>query len=354
MDEIVLTPHDRLLVFAPHPDDESLGCGGLIHRASKAGATVNIVFVTGGDANPWPQRMKERRWRLNEGARLRWSAVRSAEAKAALLALGAGAARTEFLQWPDQGLTSRLFDKPIASVGRLRHILVEVQPTLVAMPSVNDSHPDHSALALMLLAALRAQACPARVLTYWLHGRTSIPTVAASELTLTCQEFNDKRTAALSHNSQGLFGTSRLLRFVTATEAFSPPPLESHDSKASWHWRFQSRTLLGALMCHTIKIIAISSDGTLRSRCLKLNEAIENGDVAMSRPSTMAIDIELTPLWADAVWVMAKLDTPHRLNVYDSFAWSECHPQSAVARAVNPMDIKTARRHEDVAAIADH
>ena len=46
----------KIAVLAPHPDDESLGTGGLIQQALAAGAEVRVIFVTDGDNNPWPQR----------------------------------------------------------------------------------------------------------------------------------------------------------------------------------------------------------------------------------------------------------------------------------------------------------
>ncbi|CAM4153744.1 PIG-L family deacetylase [Nocardiopsis rhodophaea] len=39
----------RILIFAPHPDDETLGCGGLMHKAKAAGAQIFIQFLTVGD-----------------------------------------------------------------------------------------------------------------------------------------------------------------------------------------------------------------------------------------------------------------------------------------------------------------
>src|SRR5947209_4351316 len=39
------------LVFAPHPDDETLGCGGAIVRKKRAGAVVKIVVMTDGSAS---------------------------------------------------------------------------------------------------------------------------------------------------------------------------------------------------------------------------------------------------------------------------------------------------------------
>ncbi len=42
---------DRVLILAPHPDDEAIGAGGLIQRAKKAGAEVKVGLYTNGDHN---------------------------------------------------------------------------------------------------------------------------------------------------------------------------------------------------------------------------------------------------------------------------------------------------------------
>ena len=46
-----VTAQDSLLIVAPHPDDESLCCAGLIHMARQAGARVAIVWITNGDGS---------------------------------------------------------------------------------------------------------------------------------------------------------------------------------------------------------------------------------------------------------------------------------------------------------------
>jgi hypothetical protein len=58
---LTFTAADRLLVFAPHPDDETIATGELIQLARASGAVVHVVFATDGDNNPWPQRWCERR-----------------------------------------------------------------------------------------------------------------------------------------------------------------------------------------------------------------------------------------------------------------------------------------------------
>ena len=75
-----LSPQDRVLVFAPHPDDEALGCGGLIQQAVELGAEVRVIFQTDGDNNPWPQRYVEQRWTIDASCRQRWGARRRLEA----------------------------------------------------------------------------------------------------------------------------------------------------------------------------------------------------------------------------------------------------------------------------------
>ena len=42
----------RLLVIAPHPDDEVLGAGGLMQRVHAGGGTVRVVYLTDGDGYP--------------------------------------------------------------------------------------------------------------------------------------------------------------------------------------------------------------------------------------------------------------------------------------------------------------
>ena len=50
--ESLLSAETRLMVFAPHPDDESLGAGGLIQRVLNSGGQVRVVFMTNGDGFP--------------------------------------------------------------------------------------------------------------------------------------------------------------------------------------------------------------------------------------------------------------------------------------------------------------
>src|SRR5882757_725225 len=46
-----ITADDRIVVVAPHPDDEVLGAGGLIQQARAVGAEVHVIYLTSGDHN---------------------------------------------------------------------------------------------------------------------------------------------------------------------------------------------------------------------------------------------------------------------------------------------------------------
>ncbi|PYK75069.1 MAG: hypothetical protein DME39_05235 [Verrucomicrobia bacterium] len=109
------TSRSRLLLFAPHPDDESLGCSILLQRAVRARAMIRVVYVTDGDDNPWPQRVLERKWRLNDNDRRRWGRLRRTEALAALRVLGMHGSAACFLGLPDQKLSAMLMRGALCS-----------------------------------------------------------------------------------------------------------------------------------------------------------------------------------------------------------------------------------------------
>ncbi|MEA2336536.1 MAG: hypothetical protein QOE82_543, partial [Thermoanaerobaculia bacterium] len=112
---------ERLLVLAPHPDDEVIGCGGLVALHLREGRPVHVVVAT-------------------DGAQAGDAAQREAESRAALALLGD--ATIEFLRFPDRELANaRELDDRLAS------ILREWKPDLIAVPSPLEIHPDHIALS---------------------------------------------------------------------------------------------------------------------------------------------------------------------------------------------------------------
>jgi LmbE family N-acetylglucosaminyl deacetylase/glycosyltransferase involved in cell wall biosynthesis len=137
---------ERLLVLAPHPDDEVIGCGGLVALHLTEGRPVHVVVAT-------------------DGAQAGDGAQREAESRAALAILGN--ATIEFLQFPDRDLANAT---ELAS--RLRTILRDWKPDLIAVPSPLEIHPDHLALSRTFCdliardASLFAELAVARIAFY--------------------------------------------------------------------------------------------------------------------------------------------------------------------------------------------
>lgn len=231
MPALPLNQHDRVLVVAPHPDDESLAAGGLLRRARHLGAAVRLVFATDGDNNPWPQRAAERCWRIDEAGRKRWGCKRRSEAIAALKALSVPGDDARFLGYADQGLTAelteggQLFSDLITEIDTFR-------PTMVIAPSLSDRHPDHNSLALLLTFARRRTNANVSWFSYLLHGKA--PVASASDvysLELNEEELEIKRCAVLCHESQMILCRNRFLRMIGKRELFyQESPAETHHS----------------------------------------------------------------------------------------------------------------------------
>jgi LmbE family N-acetylglucosaminyl deacetylase len=213
-------PTARVLVLAPHPDDEAIGAGGLIQRVKARGGDVRVVFITAGESNPWPQRYVTRRWRITPAQRAEWGRMRCSEASTSLAVLGLGPECPVFLGYPDQRIAemARRADQRIADA--LRAILRDYQPTLLVTPSAQDFHADHRAVAYFAHQAVRGLGDTApEIVTYVVHGEGA-PSRLHFSLDLNEREQRKKRAAIECHRSQLHLSRGRFLAFARATEEF--------------------------------------------------------------------------------------------------------------------------------------
>lgn len=248
---IQLSPADRLLVVAPHPDDETLAAGGLIQAAVAAGAAVRVALFTDGENNPWAQRATERRLFIGDAARRAFGSRRRREALASLAALGLGEDGAEFLGFPDQGTTAALLAGDRTAADRLAGLVREWRPSLLVGPSLYDLHPDHSALALVLLGALarlKLQGGPSpRLLTFVVHNpHLRHAASQTASVRLGPDQVARKLHAIRCNRSQLFWRGSWLVSFAADRESFwegNAPAADAGHPIVGAEWRDEALVL---------------------------------------------------------------------------------------------------------------
>ena len=163
---LTLEPFGRLVVVSPHPDDETLGCGGLVATTAETAVPVVVLVVTDGEL---------------AGPQKNLAEIRRGELHAALTALcGLERVTVHFLERPDGRVAGHL--------EFVRSAVADVigRGDLVVCPLIDDGHPDHEAVSRATTIAARQTA--ARLLTFpvWAwhcHDPKSSRTVADADST---------------------------------------------------------------------------------------------------------------------------------------------------------------------------
>jgi len=254
-------PGTRLMVFVPHPDDESIAASGLIQRVIEGEGKVRVVFVTNGDGYTYAVRLRVKNATVTAKDYIEYGKKRQEEAIQALCELGAQPEDAAFLGFPDDGIDDlwesywsnvqpfisphTLFDRPhrkglkrwvkysgVSLRDEIERVIKEFSPDWVVLPDPRDYHPDHAAAGVFVLDALESlysneDILPAKVLTYLVHykdypqarewstevsgtgvggfSRISEKTLADTSwltLPLSPEEVEGKRRALLAHSSQ--------------------------------------------------------------------------------------------------------------------------------------------------------
>jgi LmbE family N-acetylglucosaminyl deacetylase len=154
-DETAMAAVRSCVVLAPHPDDETLGCGGLIARKRAAGARVRVIVVTDG-------RFSHRSSVIGPD---RLSAIRRDESLRACAELGVPAEDVVHMGLVEGTIAERL-DHVVAA---LTAELGASDPDDVFVTSSLDWHPDHRSLASAAERAVRRRPGP-RLLEYPVWG----------------------------------------------------------------------------------------------------------------------------------------------------------------------------------------
>jgi LmbE family N-acetylglucosaminyl deacetylase len=152
---LLTVPVGPVLVIAPHPDDETLGAGGLIATLRRNDVRVVVVAATDGE-NAYETTLAERK-ALGE--------TRESEQRDALAILGVPNTAIKRLRLTDSGLTAQEADLTDAVAQ-----LAETDMTLLA-PWSGDFHPDHEACARAASHVSAAKGLPLMSYFFWTWHR---------------------------------------------------------------------------------------------------------------------------------------------------------------------------------------
>ena len=272
-----IDPSARILVVAPHPDDESLCCGGLISAARRVGAQVAIVWVTSGGGFRLDAMIVQKKARPKYADMRALARRRIDEAQQAAEALGVEANQLYFLGYPDRGVLALLldhYDSPYrskytgadavpweqalnpgspydgASLERdFAQVVARVRPTLVLAPSPYDAHPDHRASGILTLRIFGARGELDRVNFWIVHGGRGWPRPRGLHADLPqsppprgrslpwmrygvdAASREAKRLALRRHETQLKVMGRKMMSYVRATELYSPLPVTAADTR---------------------------------------------------------------------------------------------------------------------------
>ncbi|GBC99764.1 hypothetical protein HRbin17_02295 [bacterium HR17] len=146
---------DRIAIVAPHPDDEALGCGGLIQWLVNNGVIPHILVVTDGDGFDAAIRLHYHQLQVTERLRRAFALQRRKETLAAMGVLGVPVSHVHFLGLSERTLPTRwLMRRDERPLRELMTWLAAVQPTGVIVPSRYDDHPVHAVVCSLVWAAV--------------------------------------------------------------------------------------------------------------------------------------------------------------------------------------------------------
>jgi LmbE family N-acetylglucosaminyl deacetylase len=287
-----LVDSDRILILAPHPDDEAIGAAGVIQSALSRNLPVKIVYLTNGDSNELAFIIYEKRLVFKQSGVLAMGKLRHDEAVTAMSSLGLSPENMIFLGYPDAGtltmfqqywgitttpyksLLTRVrsvpyqysysFGAPYVGESILRDlkkILAEYKPTRIFVSHPMDNNPDHRAFYLFLRVALwdlGKQIDPPQIYPYLIHeARWPLPRGFHPDLALTpSDQINDsqirwfesdltpeqiekKRAAIALYKSQVEYNPPYLFTFARRNELFGdyPPIVIPNHPQGKIEWQ---------------------------------------------------------------------------------------------------------------------
>ncbi len=150
---------NSVMVFAPHQDDETFGCGGMIALKRQQEIPVHVVFLTDGQSGVNDLINKDE----NKDNTIQ---VRKQEAVKALEVLGVENSHTHFLDKQDGALEKLTVEQKQQTIAQIVELLKLHQPQEVYVPYRLDCHPDHEATFELVMLAIKEWQVQVELLQY--------------------------------------------------------------------------------------------------------------------------------------------------------------------------------------------
>ena len=173
-----IIPTQKILIIAPHPDDEIISCGGLIQKIIKNKAKIKIVYISNGENNliSLISQIKQKK-PLNT---TKLGNKRISEAKKATKILGLSSNNLIFLGYPDSYIKNIYSKKHFLYKNqkqytkanltkKLKQIITNYQPNIIITPHPKDKDPDHQNTTLFVQKIIKNLNSKPQLYTYLIH-----------------------------------------------------------------------------------------------------------------------------------------------------------------------------------------
>ena len=340
------TNNDRILILAPHPDDEVMATGGVIQKALKAKAKVRVLFLTNGDHNEPAFIVYEKRLTIRKGEFIHMGQVRRKESLEALKKLGLAEKDCVFLGYPDFGtmeillkywgdtrpfryILTRISKVPYSNclspgapyVGEsilsdMEKVIRDYKPTKVFVSSPVDVNRDHRSFYLFLQIALwdlEGKIAKPDIFPYIVHIErwpeprgyhpelelTPPDTLKSGEISwqrleLTDEEIRTKHDAMECYKSQNEYNPRYLFAFARKNELVGDYPAIKLSKKGTW--RNEGTNLAYARKGHDLFIRLVLKNKLDKDLGMSIFLLGYRKDLEFSKMPKLAINIGLSHL----------------------------------------------------------
>jgi len=211
----------KILILAPHPDDELISSFSIIDQAKKCGGNIKVIFITSGESNYLGSVRVTKSLRFNKKD---YASMRENEARLVMNRLGVN--DFEFWRIPDLGVSK---NKSIL-LKRLTKTVEDFSPHILISPSLFDLHKDHNNTAIVV-SYIADKFKDLQIYYYIVHGDKIIDSLVWHNKINLSKELKDKKRELFKcYKSQFAYNRSFFFKRLDNEQFLSHNYLQELDS----------------------------------------------------------------------------------------------------------------------------